>query len=68
MKNKRLNKKEWQKIEKLLKKPNRNITQIANQYKINRRSIYGYCWRHNIFQKKEKKGFLRKLINWYLSS
>lgn len=51
---KRLSKKEWREIRKLLKKPNVNISAIARKYKINRVNIYQHAWRRGIFEKKEK--------------
>ena len=60
---KRLSKKKWREIKKLLSKKNRNISQIARKYKISRRNVYDYSWRHNWLQKaiKPKKSLLDKI-------
>jgi ActR/RegA family two-component response regulator len=57
---KRLDKKEWQEIRVLLEEPDRNITEIAKQYKIDRVTIYNYAWRRGWMEKK-KKGIIKKI-------
>jgi len=52
---KRLSKKEWQEIYKKMESSNRNVTQIAQDYKISRHSIY-----MKIATKKKQKRFINK--------
>lgn len=50
----RLNKKDWEEIRKLLEETDRNISQIAKFYGVNRKSIYDYAHRHGWMNKKSK--------------
>lgn len=54
-KGKRLSKEEWQEIKLLLLKPDRNISQIAKNYKISRHTVYEYSWRKGWLERKPMK-------------
>jgi len=64
---KRLSVEEWREIKKLLKKPNRNITKIARDYKINRGSIYAYALRNGWVEKKKTPQTLWGRIKGYFT-
>ncbi len=52
-KGKRLSKEDWEEIRLLLLEPNKNITHIAKQYKVNRHTIYEYSWRRGWLERKK---------------
>ena len=56
----RLNKREWIEIIEKLKNKNYSISELAKEYKINRSSIYSYCWRHRIFKKESKEALIEQ--------
>jgi transposase-like protein len=51
---KRLSKKDWREIEKLLKKPERNISEISRKYNVSRVNLYKYAWRKGWIEKGRK--------------
>lgn len=50
----RLSSKEWSEIKKLIQRGNKNISDIAKKYNVNRSSIYAKAWREGWLTKKEQ--------------
>lgn len=62
MKNKRLTKKQWIKIQEEIGQGKR-IIEISKKYEISRHAIYDYGWRHGFIQRQKRGIFswLRRL-------
>jgi transposase-like protein len=64
----KLSEEEWQEIKELLKKKDRNINKIAQDYSISRHSIYVYAWKRNWITKEvkeEPKGLLSRFKSFF---
>jgi hypothetical protein len=61
--NKQISREKWEKIERELSEPNRNISAISKKYSISRRAIYFHAWKSGQITKKEKKGFFGRIFS-----
>lgn len=59
---KRLSKKEWREIKRMIDKDEDTITAIAKKYKVSRTNIYQYFWRHGWMTKEKDQGTVKKFL------